>query len=85
MRISFMQGIQAKAREYANADKSIPVEAHHMMAAIVDKAASAFVFNVRISEELTAIKADLEALRRATLGVDGTAKKPKEDVIKLVH
>jgi hypothetical protein len=78
MRTAFLKGIEAKAREFATADNSIPVQAHHMMAAIVDKSASAFVF----SEELNALKADMEALRRAVLG---NGEKPDGDGLKLVH
>jgi heme oxygenase len=82
MRVAFLEGIQRLAREFATAENSIPVQAHHMMAAIVDKAASAFVFNVRMAEELNALKADMEALRRAVLGNDD---KPDGGGLKLVH
>ena len=68
MRTSFMAGIQAKAREYADLQNSIPILEHHMVAAIVDRMASAFVFNVKTSAEINALKADIEALRRAVVG-----------------
>jgi hypothetical protein len=82
IRTTFLRGIERKAREFATEANSIPVEAHHMMAAIVDSAANAFVFNFKMSQELNSLKADMIALRRAVL-----ENEDKNDGggIKLVH
>lgn len=62
---TFLKNVDRQAHEFARADLSITVEPQHMMAAMLDQMASAFVFNQMVSEKLNALNAEVEALRRA--------------------
>ena len=83
MKVAFLDVIQKKARDYANSDNSIPIQSHHMMAAIIDNAASAFIFNASMSEEMNNVKADIEALRRSVRNYSD--EKSDEKDLKLLH
>lgn len=65
IRHEFLMGIDAKAREFANDEKSITVLEHHMIAAIIHEMANVYAFNVHVLEELGNLKADIESIRRA--------------------
>jgi hypothetical protein len=46
LRDAYLRGINAKAHEYANNENSVQILQHHMMAAILDSIAYAYVSNV---------------------------------------
>ena len=61
----YITGLVRRAEEIAKSQLSIEVQPEHLMSAVLEHLASAYVFNKLMSAQLSQLMADMEALRRA--------------------
>jgi len=61
----YISGLMQLAGEMARKDMAIVAQPEHLVGAIIEHLASAYVFNLHVSEKLNSLNAELEALRRA--------------------